>query len=195
MKSICCFPLATLLLFSGYVTFAYVAPDTSSVPIQDYSRVIDKPFDQTWSALIQFAGSAYFDIQQFEKQSGLLVLSFVGSNPGEFITGGRWKRTGAEYFDGDYVDYCTKCRNGVLEDRVNVIVTPVDSSKTRVTVRAHYVFTCGNSESGIETWSFESGTADSLVVRNLTAGSGKTITLMPTYKAEKAILDAVESVN
>jgi hypothetical protein len=195
MKFICRFFPVTLLVFAGCMTSSYVAPDTSVIPSENYSRVIDKPFDQTWSALMQFAGSAYFDIQQFEKQSGLLILSFVGSIPGEFITGGHFKTEGVWYFNGDFVDFCVKYRGGYLEDRVNVIVSPVDSNRTRVTVRAHYTFSYGNPEIGIQSWSFDSGTADSHAVSSLGTGPGEMITLRPTYKAEKSILDAVESAN
>ena len=192
MKYFCRFPFLTLLLFSGCVSYSYVAPDNSDAPAESYSRVIEKPFDQTWSALMQYAGSAYFDIQQFEKQSGLLVLSFVGSTPSEFITGGHWKATGALFFDGDYVDFCVKYREGVLEDRVNIIVTSVDSARTKVTVRAHYVFTVGNPEAGMESWAFDSGTSDAHPVTGIVAGTDRMITMRPTYKVERSILDAVE---
>src|SRR5512141_2405664 len=108
MKSILWLSLASLLFFAGCVKETYIAPESTSVPDQYYSRVIDKPFDRTWSALIQYTSSAYFDIQQFEKQSGLLVLSFVGSAPSYYVTGGHWKTSGGKFFSGEYVDFCTQ---------------------------------------------------------------------------------------
>ena len=196
MKSICCLALGAALLFTGCViaTF-YTAPDTLSVPLEYYSRVIDKPFDQTWSALLQYTGSAYFDIQQCEKQSGLFVLSYTGSKPGDFVTGGRVKLSGAMHFDGDYVDYCVVDRGGFLENKVNVFVVPVDSSKTKVTVRVHYVFSCGNPDGGSDVWTFDTGTSDTRDERyvDLQPGQTKARTMVPTYKAERGILDALES--
>jgi hypothetical protein len=195
MKPIWSLPLVAFLFFAGCISTRYVAPETSAIPSEYYSRVIDKPFDQTWSALMQYAGSAYFDIQQFEKQSGLLVFSFGTPIPSEYISGGHFKVTGNMQFDGDFVDFCVKHHGGYLEDRMNVIVTPVDSGRTRVVARVHYVFTCSVSETGMDSWSFESGTSDThdaeRVITELS--QRKTRTLMPTYKAERALLDAVES--
>jgi len=192
MKSLTCVSLLVVLVFAGCTTASYVAPDKSEVTVEAYSRVVDKPFDQAWSALMQFAGSAYFDIQQFEKQSGLLVLSFVGSTPGEYITGGQLSLRGVVHFDGDFVDYCVSRYNGTLEDRVNVIVAPVDSGRTRVTVRAHYVFTCGNANMGPDSWTFDSGTSDTHETLIYSGIGPLTRTLKPTYKFETSVLDAVE---
>ena len=194
MKPIWSLPLVAFLFFAGCFTTRYVAPDAPSIPGDYYARIINKPFDQTWSALMRYAGSAYFDIQQFEKQSGLLVLSFGAPIPSEYITGGHFNATGGMRFDGDFVDFCVIHEGGYLEDRMNVIVTPVDSGRTKVGVRVHYVFTCAVSETGADSWSFESGTSDTHDAARVfnSAGQRKARTLMPTYKAERTLLDAVE---
>jgi len=193
MKSDRCWLLIAVFVFTGCaVMMSYTAPDTSSVSTQDYSRVINKPFDQTWSALMQYTGSAYFEIQQFEKQSGLLVLSVLGSTPGDYVTGGHCKVSQARKFDGDYVDYCVAYNSVNLQNKINVVVVPIDSVRTRVTVRVHYVFSYGNDESGYRIWTFDSGNSDSHTVNDAEIGDGKPRTVMPTYKIERDILDAVE---
>jgi hypothetical protein len=194
MKVISSIIVASFLVWVGCMTATYLAPNTSSVPIQNYSRVIDKSFDQTWSALIQYAGSAFFGIEHFEKQSGLLTLSFGATRPSDFVTGGHWKTSGVVQFDGEYVDYCTKHVNGALQGKMNVIVVALEPNKTKVTVKARYVFTCGNAQVGIETWSFDSGGFDTQKILNSASGAGDSRTLMPTYKAEKAILDAIAEI-
>jgi len=188
------FLLALCGLSFGCMSASYVAPDTASPAIQNYTRVIDKSFDQTWSALIQYAGSAFFGIDNFEKQSGLLTLSFGASRPSDFITGGHWKASGVVRFDGDYVDYCVKYLNGALQGKMNIVVVALEPNKTKVTVKARYIFTAGNSETGIDTWSFDSGGWDTRTVSRAAAGTSDSRTLMPTYKAEKAILDALEQI-
>ncbi len=188
--------LLTVFLFGGCMATRYDPPPAATIPTETYSRIIDKPFDKTWGALIKYTGSTYFDIFQSDRQSGLLVLSFGAPVPSQYITGGHWKVSTDKrvVFEGDYVDYCVQSRGGYLEDRMNVIVTPIDSTRTKVTARVHYVFMCGSPESGTDSWSFESGTSDTHDSRDVinSVGQRKTKTLMPTYKAERELLDAVE---
>jgi len=167
----------------------------------EYERTVDRPFDETWQALVDYAASTYFGIENFEKDSGLLTLSFGAENPGDFVDGGYWKARGGNLaqsidFEGNYVDYATMYLEGRLQARMNIVVRPVNDETTAVRVNTRYVFAVsrqdGSGRHYTETWSFESGGSDTVTIRNPTSGTPKTRTLMPTYKAEKAILEAIE---
>lgn len=78
------------LLILGCVSAKYTPPIVDNSH-ENYSRTINKSFDDTWKALIQHSASTFFGIENFEKESGLITLSFGASNPSDFITGGHWK--------------------------------------------------------------------------------------------------------
>jgi len=61
-------------------------------PLQEYSKTnyaktINKSYNKVWESLINYSASTFFGIENFEKESGLLTLSFGSSNPSDYITG------------------------------------------------------------------------------------------------------------
>lgn len=191
------YSLAIIITISVFllscVSASYVAPDTSNPEISNYSRTIDKTFDETWSALVQYAGTTFFQIDNIERSSGLLTLSFGSSNPELFITGGDWSISGARNFDGDYVEYLSLYSDATLNGRMNIVVQSVSEESTRVTVNARYVFT-STDDTGTLSWSFDTGGSDTSRIRNPAMGTGNERTLMPTYRAELSILEAIEEI-
>ncbi len=98
-------------------------------------------------------------------------------------------------YEGDYVDYLVKYAQGKLQGKMNIVVTEIDSMHTRVTIKARYIFTAiAPHTNNQETWSFDSGGYDAHEVTSHTIGTEKSRTLAPTYKAEKAILDAISEI-
>jgi len=187
-------PTTLVVLLLGCISAQYTAPKVKPVSPESYTRVINKSYDETWSALIQYAGGAFFSIDNFEKASGLLTLSFGSSRPSEFITGGQWEAKGTINFSGDYVDYLARYANGQLQGKMNIVVVQLEPNKTKVSVRARYIFTSNHPNIGTITWSFDSGGYDTQYIAGKAAGTPDTRTLMPTYKAEKAILDAIDQI-
>ena len=58
----------------------------TSQPKQQANQVtLNKNFDDTWEDMIEFISTSYFGIESFEKESGLLTLSFGAENPGRYI--------------------------------------------------------------------------------------------------------------
>ena len=53
----------------------YTPPDESN-PVTNYSVTVDKGFETTWDALMDYAVSTFFRVVNYEKESGLLTLSF-----------------------------------------------------------------------------------------------------------------------
>jgi len=198
-------PLSLILILfylMGCSFSAIYKPPEQSDSMLNYSKIINKNFDETWASLIDYSASTFFGIENFEKESGLITLNFGASNPEEYITGGYWKydyQWGANqlHFEGDYVEYSSIYLNGVLIGKMNIVVKEVDSSHTKVTVNAKYIFSAdvlneNRVRTATNTWSFESGNCDELAIINPSKGTPPTRIICPTYKAEEAILDALE---
>lgn len=197
--------LLLILLLATFVGCVSVKA-TYKPPVEDnakskFSRIVNKPFNQVWDALINYSAGTFFGIDNFEKASGLLTLSFGASNAKEYVTGGYWKtdmRYGVNelHFEGDYVEYLTMYQNGELSGKMNIVVRSIDENSTQVTVNARYVFsshtTDANNRNYSNTWNFNTGVCDEVTVSNATQGTPPTRKICPTYKAENAILKALE---
>lgn len=192
----------TTILFQGCVSVsAAYTPPIEENTLNKYSKIIDKNFDEVWESLINYSASTFFGIENFEKESGLLTLSFGASNPEEFITGGYWE-TDVGYgrnqfhFEGDYVEYLSVYQNGTLNGKMNIFVKKINESSSQVVINARYVFSSGGVDANGRTykniWSFNTGSCQEIRVLNSVQGLPPTRKLCPTYKVENAILRALE---
>ena len=187
--------MASFLMMSC-VSAVYVAPE--NLEKIENTRVVNKNFDDTWSALIAYAGTSFFSIDDFEKNSGLMTLNFSSSNPEEYITGGFWKRTTILPYEGDYVGYLEKYYESTFSGKMNIVVQSIDDSSTRITINARYIYTSGalkgqTISTSVETWSFDTSGYDIVSISSSSAENSER-KLMPTYKAENTILDAIDAI-
>jgi hypothetical protein len=205
MKSLCCLPIviSLVLILFGCSTSAIYKPPIENLNPTNYSKVINKSFDDTWDALINYSAGTFFGIENFEKESGLITLSFGASKPEDYVTGGYWKvdvvrGANSLHFEGDYVEYCSIYQNGTLMGKMNIVVKEIDSTHSKVTANAKYVFTAEQVlETGQHystTWSFTSESCDEVAPANITKGTPPTRTLCPTFKAEDSVLKAIEAI-
>lgn len=195
------FCVLSLLLAGCISSKSIYKPPTHESSQQLYTNEFNKPYSVIWEALINYSASTFFGIENFEKESGLLTLSFGASNPQEYITGGYWKTdivygVNELHFEGDYVEYLSLYQNGSLVGKMNIVVKKIDETNTKVVVNARYVFstniTDADGRSYNNTWSFNTGGCSEIMVSNASKGTQPTRTLCPTYKAENAILNALE---
>lgn len=177
-------------------TASYIPPAPLSEHEKTYSAIVEKSYDDTWSALIQHAASTFFAIDNFEKESGLLTLSFGTGNPSAFIDCGHWDAswTDQQYqrhqFSGAYVDYLMVYMNGSFTGKMNLLVAERGPQQSEVTVNARYIV-----QAPPNTWSFDSGGTATVNVSNPSRNvSTPSRTCQPTYKAETTILDAVRNL-
>lgn len=188
--------LFTSIFLISCGTATYIPPKFDN-KIENFSRIVNMSFDKTWEALINYSASTFYGIENFEKDSGLLTLSFGSSNPSEYITGGLWEFIWMNNkFSGDYVDYIDQYHRAELTGKMNIVVSEVDKSHTKIMVSARYVFAAtimSGNQRGTTTWAFDSGKCGTITLANPTKGTGNTRTICPTYKAEKEILDAIET--
>ena len=75
-----------------YATGSYAPPPAVVSASEPRVIQLDQPFEDVWHALISYSGSAFFGIDNFEKASGLLTLSFTAETPSLYVTGGRLTR-------------------------------------------------------------------------------------------------------
>ena len=192
--------LITTLFIAGCATMSasYTPPLGSHVNTANYTRVINKPFDDVWKALIQHSASTFFSIDNFEKDSGLITLSFGSSTPSEYVDGGQWT---ASNFTGKYVDYLETIGQTSLDGKMNIIVMPINEKQTQVTVRARYIYSLkvrdASGRHGYDNmWSFDTGGSDSVKVGHPAMGTtSATRTMKPTYKAEGEILKGISALS
>jgi hypothetical protein len=177
----------------GCATGTY-APPMHSADKTKYSIELDKPFDTVWQDLIQYAAGTFFAIDNYEKDSGLITLSFGSNDPAQFITGGQWTAKNlSQSYSGDYVDFLHRYHGATLEGKMNIVVMAIDENRTRVQVNARYIFSAPPVQNVPGTvWSFDTGSCGTSQVFNPVQGTGNTRTICPTYKAEEAVLSALK---
>jgi len=115
---------------------------------------IDRPFDTVWDQLVRELSSDFFVINNIDKNSRLINISFSSNRPSDFIDCGITSRStssllanGAVYTTADSASYRTTnsigqplnvSRTTKLNGRANIYVAP-EGSGTSVIVNAKYV--------------------------------------------------------
>lgn len=170
----------------------YVAP--SALPTKDNERVVARGFDETWTRLVDKASQTFFAIDNFEKESGLMTLSFGADQPSRFIDCGQVKSPQAN-FEGPYADYVTGYLGGTLTGRMNLLLQKVDATHTKVRISARYVLNLPPQQNARgSTWTFDSGMRDVQRVDSALLGTEPTRTCQPTGAAEREILNALDQM-
>lgn len=146
----------TALILGGCATSnaIYAPPEEKKV---ENSTVVNGDFDTVWDQLVKKLSADFFVINNIEKASRLINLSFSTNTPSDFIDCGESTRTlknlrGEDkvfYKSADSVQFNTTNNMGALvkvnrttrlEGRTNIYVAP-DSSKTNISVNTKYVLT------------------------------------------------------
>lgn len=184
------FLITILSVFTyGCATATYTPPNEGNN--LESKIVINKNYDKTWNAIINHLSSSYFAIDNFEKDSGLITVSFGADNPTDFIDCGniKVKWTDQNYnqhnFNGPYVNFLKQEYGADLAGKMNITARSIGDSKTAVRVNARYIFTANPN-----VWSFDTGATATENVKAI-RGTDSTRTCKPTLKAENSILTAV----
>ena len=189
----------------------YVRPTTTSSVIN--SKTIEKPRDTVWKSTVPELGKQFFVINNLDKSSGLINLSYSG-DPESFIDCGRIvsyvkNARGERTYDfpgsREQQTYEVMNPNGLffverkmsLEGRVNLIFEEIGSNSTKVTANTRYVITrhitvrqVGNNfpQSRTDTISFNSG-GSALFPANI---DGQATQCVSTGKLERDILSLIK---
>jgi len=175
----------------------YTPPDVSTVG--NYSETIDKNFDQTWTAVIDFVSTSSFAIDNFEKDSGLITLSFGTSSPSRYIDCGMFSSTGRLIFSGSYVDYINgpSLWGSSLSGQMNISIRSLSEGNTNVRVNARYIWTAGTNPQlpyNRMIYTFDTGGSATNYTPNPTSGTIPTRTCVPTYDAESSVIYFIKSL-
>ncbi len=190
--------VTALLLFScSPPVVQYSVPPPK---LNTFTLLIEQDYDTVWRALIDHVSQSSFAISNFEKDSGLITLTFSAS-PNIYVDCGDWNVQGnalVPAFQGSYVQWLEKHTSVGLSGKMNVSVYKMTETVTRIRVNARYILTSTYMEGDkpiINTWTFDSGSSASIPVNNPTRGITPTRTCRPTYQAESDILDAVKLIS
>jgi len=153
--------LAAALFITACATghFDYTPPESQN-PEPSNSVVINKPFDQVWSDMIPQIGKSFFVLNNIDKASGILNISYSG-DPEEYVDCGVLHSSvsnlaGDRKYDipmakpdqtYEELDFSKNImlrsitQKESLDGRMNVIFEKVSPTETKVTVNTRYVLT------------------------------------------------------
>lgn len=134
----------------------YQSPNVHKV---QNSIILRQGFDKTWTQLVSGLGKNFFVINNMDKESGFINVSFSG-DPELYVDGGvlefevsnlagkrnykfpatrkyvRYETVGSNGF-GDILISCVRTLE--MDGRINIILSKVKDDKTQVTVNTRYV--------------------------------------------------------
>lgn len=194
---------ATFAIFAGCA--AAPAPSTYLAPEgEEYATSVIMPYDYdtSWSKLVRAASQTFFAIENFEKDSGLMTLSFGSENVIANIDCGT--------MNGQNYTSFWKSRTGNadvdISGKMNLLVQPEGEDQTRVSVSARYIvnmsasgqiynyFTGGMMYfSDSLSMSFDSNSTGSDTTSNPSAGTSAVRTCAPTGNIEQTVIDAIRN--
>ena len=178
-----------LLLISSCARYpTYTQPNRYLTQQEKYARTINKRFNEVWTALIDYSAGTFFAIDNYEKDSGLLTLSFGADNPSDYVDCGHIKTVTIK-FDGPVIEACEFHGDADLDGSMNIFVKPILSNVTQVKINARYVLKLFDGAAR-QTWAFDSGGSDA----KRFSGIQENVVCVPTNKAETTILDGIEKI-
>jgi len=158
-------PVIASLLLAGCATSTtnYTPPAEPKIV---NTKFVNKPFEAVWDSLVKELSGDFFVINNIDKNSRLINISFTSQRPSEFVDCGVTSRTFTNargdqnytYKTADSSNFVSTNnqghafsvrRNSRLEGRTNIYVAP-EGSGTNITVNTKYVvgpanFNLGNS--------------------------------------------------
>ena len=177
----------------------YVPPNIDNTNFKN-SVITNKNFDETWSSVVDFVNGSFFKIENLEKDSGLLTLSFGSKEAESFIDCGDFEYTlffTGEEFKGSYIDYAKSGLLAVLEAKMNINIQKIDNKSSKISINTNYTYSTQHALGYYDpklnqTYSFVSGGYQTIDVINPIKGSIPTRTCKSTNFAENAIFNLIK---
>ena len=190
------FIIATLSLavMAGCAGKVDYNPPTSSVTARNW-KTINKPRESAWQATVAGLGKEFFIINNIDKASGLIILSYSG-DPEAYVDCGYIVSSNGERFPASRAHLIYDTVQGLkrysidrslsLEGRMNILFEELNPATTRVTVTARYILNRSLHvySRGLLRKSYKRGENDSI-----TFGSGSDASFTPRSggPAEKCV--------
>ena len=190
----------------------YVRPTTPATASTNY-KIIDKPREAVWNASVPELGKQFFVINNLDKSSGLINISYSG-DPEKYIDCGRItsyvkNARGERTYDfaGAKAQQTYEVMNGnglffmerkmSLDGRVNLVFEELSPNQTKVTANTRYVVqrqqtarSAANNfpQSASDSISFNSGSSSSFAEN----ADGRATECVSTGSLEREILSAIK---
>ena len=177
----------------------YVPPNIEDTNFKDFV-ITNNNFDETWTSIFDFVNDSFFKIENLEKDSGLLTLSFGSKEAEKFIDCGDFEYTlffTGEEFKGSYIDYAKSGLLAVLEAKMNINIQKIDNESTKLSLNTNYTYSTQHALGYYDpklnqTYSFKSGGYQTIDVINPIKGSIPTRTCKSTNFAENTIFNLIK---
>ena len=164
------------------------------------SLITNKDFEETWTSLVDFVNDSFFKIENLDKDSGLLTLSFGSKDAEKFIDCGDFEYTlffTGEEFKGSYIDYVKSGLLAVLDAKMNINIQKIDNETTKISINTNYLYSTQHALGYYDpklnqTYSFVSGGYQTIDVINPIKGSIPTRTCKSTNFAENVIFNVLK---
>ena len=177
----------------------YFPPNTDDTNFKN-TLTTNKNFDETWTYVTDFVKDSFFKIENIDKDSGLLTLSFGPKEPEKFIDCGDFEYTlffTGEEFKGSYIDYAKSGLLAVLDAKMNITIQKIDYESTKVSINTNYTYSTQHALGYYDpklnqTYSFVSGGYQTIDVINPIKGSIPTRTCKSTNFAENVIFNLIK---
>jgi hypothetical protein len=123
----------------------------------DNSRVYNESYDKVWKAVVDSVGQSFFILENIEKDSGIMSISFVSKEPNKYIDCGNITDFGSVYGKKYEISYAGAAplvtrkivsQTGVAFDviravevggKANITVNKLGEKTTKVTVTTRYI--------------------------------------------------------
>lgn len=158
MKNINLFSTLVLIItLTGCVSSNYTYKPPLAMPPIESSLTVKDAKVKVWNKLIKGIGANFFVINNMDKESGFVNVSYAG-DPEKYVTGGELNfefsnlrgerkynfpatRAYAQYETMINGSLCFITRRLELDGRMNILVSEVDTTTTTVTVNTRYILT------------------------------------------------------
>jgi len=157
----------------------YVAPKPNMQT--DYYRVVPVPFEEAWSAMIDYVATTSFSIKAFEKASGLLSLHFGAGDIPRYVDCGTW----------DNYPYIQRDLGFRLDGSMNIRIKDLGNGTTGVRVSTNYVL----RDNAGTVYNFRENTAATVEPHNRASGSAPTRTCQSTQAAERQVITQIDALS
>ena len=178
--------LVVLAFLSGCATTQSTYREPARTSPGTKSIIVDRSFDDTWDMMVNHVSQTFFSIDNFEKDSGLMIVNFSAAPTADYVDCGRldasWVYNYQDYnFNGNYAEYLGMYMNGMIDGRANIAIQEAADGRTEVQISSKYVLKADN---GI--WSFSNMTRDPRQIRTVNGVERRTC--LATGKFEDELL-------
>lgn len=193
----------TIVVLAGCATAPKMSYTPPTPAQHSNSIVMPYGYDAAWKKLVAAASQTFYSIENYEKDSGLMTLSFGSTDISGLVD------CGVMATNGKAENYISRSQNTgdstiKLNGKMNLLVQPVSERSTRVTVNARYILNIhsqgnvynawtGQNQyySSNNTWSFDSNSPGTITVQNPAQGISPRRTCQATGKAENDVINAI----